>query len=272
MTTLETTAPTPLHVTSRVVNTPRRRVPLTRITSTELRKMFDTRSGFWLLASIAILALLATSAVILWAPDNELSYRTFTAAIGVPMSLVLPIIAILSVTGEWSQRSGLTTFTLVPGRGRVIAAKAIACVGVALVTIPFAFAIGALGNVVGTAVAGVDPVWDLTVTNLLTIALANVLGLLVGFMLGVLVRGSAGALAAYFVYAFLLPTLSLILATSQDWFRELQPWMDFDNAQAALIEGAVSAQQWTHLAVTGTIWLVVPLMVGLGLVVRAEVK
>jgi hypothetical protein len=271
MTTLETMS-APLVDTRGSAHIHHRLIPLSRIISTEVRKMFDTRSGFWLLASIAILALMATAAVILWAPDNAMTYRSFTAAIGVPMTLVLPIIAILSVTGEWSQRSGLTTFTLVPGRGRVIAAKAIACVGVAMVTIPFAFAVGALGNVVGTAIAGVDPVWNLSVPNLLTIALANVLGLLVGFMLGVLIRNSAGALAAYFVYAFLLPTLSLLLAASQDWFRKLQPWIDFDHAQGALIEGTLSAQQWTHLAVTGAIWLVVPLIVGLGLVVRAEVK
>ena len=42
------------------------------------------------------------------------------------MTIILPMIAILSVTSEWSQRSGLTTFTLVPHRGRVILAKAIA--------------------------------------------------------------------------------------------------------------------------------------------------
>ena len=38
----------------------RHRVPLTRVTQVELRKMFDTRSGFWLIASIAISAVLAT--------------------------------------------------------------------------------------------------------------------------------------------------------------------------------------------------------------------
>ena len=163
-------------------------IPLSRIITTELRKMFDTRSGFWLMASIGILAVLATASVILFARNDEMTYSSFTAAIGIPMTLVLPIIAILSVTGEWSQRSGLTTFTLVPHRGRVITAKAIACVGVAVVTIPLAFGIGALGNVVGTAIAGVDPVWDVTVTNLLNLVLANVLGLLVGFMLGVVIR------------------------------------------------------------------------------------
>ena len=102
--------------------------------------------------------------------------------------------------------------------------------------------------------------------------LANVLGVLVGFMLGVLIRSSAGAIAPYFVYAFLLPTLALILAESQEWFRDLQPWVDFDFAQHPLFDGAATGQQWAQLAVTGTIWLVVPLAVGLRAVVRAEVK
>ena len=188
------------------------------------------------------------------------------------MTVVLPIIAILSVTSEWSQRSGLTTFTLVPHRGRVIAAKAIACVGVAIATIPLAFAVGALGNVVGATIAGIEPVWDVTVTNMLTLVLANVLALLVGFMLGVVIRSSAGALVGYFVYSFVLPTLSIVLATSQDWFRHLQPWIDFKYAGGTLIDGTVTSQQWAHLGVTAVTWLVIPLIVGLRLVMRAEVK
>ena len=43
------------------------RIPLTRVVSVELRKMFDTRSGFWLMASIVISSLVATGAVILFA-------------------------------------------------------------------------------------------------------------------------------------------------------------------------------------------------------------
>jgi ABC-2 type transport system permease protein len=105
-----------------------------------------------------------------------------------------------------------------------------------------------------------------------TIMLANVLGLLVGFMLGVLIRSSAGALVGYFVYSFLLPTLAIILAGSQAWFRHLQPWIDFKLAGGTLIDGTVSAQQWAHLGVTGVIWLLLPLTIGLAIVVRAEVK
>ena len=38
----------------------RSRSRTTRIVGVELRKMFDTRSGFWLMASIGILAVIAT--------------------------------------------------------------------------------------------------------------------------------------------------------------------------------------------------------------------
>ncbi len=247
-------------------------IPLSRVVTTELRKMFDTRSGFWLMASIGILAFLAAAAVIAFSSTNDLTYSSFATAVCFPMTIVLPVIAILSVTSEWSQRSGLTTFTLVPHRGQVIGAKAIAAVAVAVATIPLALAIGALGNVVGATIAGIDPVWDVTLTNMLTLVLANVLGLLVGFMLGVLIRSSAGALVAYFVYQFLLPTLSIILANSQGWFRHLQPWIDFEYAGGTLIDGTVTSEQWAHLGTSATLWLAIPLMIGLGLVTRAEVK
>ena len=137
-------------------NVPRARVrpapiPRSRLISVELQKMFDTRSGFWLMASILITSVLATGAVILWAPDSELTYSTFATAIGFPMAVILPMIAVLSVTSEWSQRSGLTTFTLVPHRGRVISAKAIAAIIVGVVSMLIAMVVGAVGNVLGTA-------------------------------------------------------------------------------------------------------------------------
>jgi ABC-2 type transport system permease protein len=251
---------------------PHQPIPLARMATTELRKMFNTRSGFGLLASIGILALLATAAVILFAFHDQLTYSTFTSAINIPMTVILPVIAILSVTGEWSQRTGLTTFTLVPHRGRVIAAKALASVGVAFVTIPLTFGIGALGNLLGTAIAGIDPVWDLTALNLATIVLGNILSLLFGFMLGVLIRNSVRALVAYFVYQFLLPTLPPIVAASQDWFRDLRPWVDFDYAQSALFHGVLTTQQWTQLAFTGTVWLAIPMIIGLARVMKAEIK
>jgi ABC-2 type transport system permease protein len=249
-----------------------RPVPMSRVVGVELRKMFDTRSGFWLVASIGITALLATIAVILWAPEEELTYATYGTAIGFPMAVILPMVAILSVTSEWSQRSGLTTFTLLPHRGRVVGAKAIGAVGVGVVSMVLAFAVGAVGNLVGTAITGTDLVWNASVADLGLIVLANVLGMLVGFMLGVLIRNSAGAIVAYFVFSLLLPTISAVLSESQQWFRDLQPWVDFNYAQSALFNGAPTAGQWANLGVAGTLWLVLPLAVGLWLLRRSEVK
>jgi ABC-2 type transport system permease protein len=247
-------------------------VPTTRLVGLELRKMFDTRSGFWLMASIVLSALVATGAIILFAPDEEIAYGSFGAAVGMPMAIVLPMVAILAVTSEWSQRSGLTTFTLVPHRHRVIGAKAVAAVIVGVVSMGIAFAVGALGNLLGSAIVGVDPVWDMTATELLLIVLANVLGMMVGFMLGVLIRSSAGAIVAYFVYSLVLPGLAALLAASPGWFRDVQPWVDFNFAQTTLYDNVLTSEQWAQLGTSGLIWLVAPLVVGLVLVMRSEVK
>ena len=63
-----------------------------------------------------------------------------------------------------------------------------------------------------------------------------------------------------------------MLAAYQQWFADLQPWVDFNYAQGALFEGSVTGEQWAHLGVAGLIWLVAPLAVGLRLVLRSEVK
>ena len=138
-------------------------IPLSRVVRVELRKMFDTRSGFWLIASIAITGLIATIATIAFAPDKDLTYYNFAKAVGFPITVILPMVALLSITSEWSQRSGLTTFTYVPSRRRVIWAKTLSSVTVAVASMLFAFAIGAVGNVVGSTIAGTPTVWDLSV-------------------------------------------------------------------------------------------------------------
>ena len=140
--------------TQRVLPRPKRidGIPMGRIVGVELRKMFDTRSGFWLMASIAIAATLATGAVILFASDSSITYDSFGAAIGVPMTVLLPVVAILSVTSEWSQRSGLTTFTLVPHRGRIVTAKLAATLVVGVTSMLVALGIGAVGNVLGSTI------------------------------------------------------------------------------------------------------------------------
>jgi hypothetical protein len=248
------------------------RIPLSRLVGVELRKSFDTRAGFWLLLSIGGASLITTGAVILFAPAEEFTYSTFTMAIAFPMSVILPMVAVLSVTAEWTQRSGLTTFTLVPHRSRVVLAKAIAVTLLAPVATLLAFAIGGLGNVLGTAISGTQTVWDQGPIEALYMILANALLILVGFTLGVLIRHSPGAIVAYFIYGFVAPGLLTLLALSQDWFRELQPWVDPSYSQDALLQAGFTTEQWAQLAVTSGLWLVAPLIAGVLTLLRAEVK
>ena len=247
-------------------------IPLSRVVRVELRKMFDTRSGFWLIASIGISGLIATIATVAFAPDKDLTYYNFAAAIGFPITIILPMVALLSITSEWSQRTGLTTFTYVPTRQRVVVAKTWSAVIVAIVSMLFAFAVGAVGNVVGSTIAGTPTIWDLSVAHATTIVLGNLVSLSIGVMLGMLLRSSAGGLVMYFVLVLVVPNLTSLLATSQHWFKELQPWVDLPFAQTPLFEGMDTGADWAHVVTSFTLWIVIPGFFGLRRVMRSEVK
>ena len=250
-----------------------RPIPTTRLVTIELRKMINTRSGFWLLVSIGVLSVVATGAVLLFAPDSEIAYENFAAAIGFPMSVILPMIAILGVTSEWSQRSGLTTFTLVPSRGRIIWAKAFATFVVGVVSMAVAFAVGAVGNLLGSAVMGLDAVWDVSLAAAAQIVLGNLVGMAIGFTLGVVLRNSAAAIVGYFVVSLVLPGILALLAQVRSWFADLQPWIDWDFTQVALFENDTdTVREWAMLASTTGIWIALPLIIGLLFLRRSEVK
>jgi ABC-2 type transport system permease protein len=250
-----------------------RTIPTARLIKSELRKMFNTRSGLWMLMSIGLLSVVATCAVIIFAPDSAVTYESFASAIGFPMSVILPMIAILAVTSEWSQRSGLTTFTLMPSRGRVIGAKAIATLLVGLGSMAVAFAVGALGNVAGSALAGVDTVWDISLSMAPQMVLGDLVGMAIGFTLGVVLRNSAAAIVGYFVVSFVMPGVLVLLAQVRPWFEDLQPWIDWNETQVVLFDGATNTgEEWAMLASTTMIWIVIPLVVGLLSLRRSEVK
>lgn len=248
------------------------RTPFRRILRVELRKMFDTRSGFWLMASVLILSVIATGATIIFAPSEELTYEAFASAVGFPMAVILPIIAILTVSSEWSQRTALTTFTLVPSRGRVLAAKALLTVIIGAVSMVVAGLVGAVGNIIGTAIAGVDTTWNVNLTEFSHIVLANEIGMLMGLMLGIVIRNSPGAIVAYFIYSLVLPGASGTLASVQPWWAENAAWFDHSWASMALYEVDMNATTWAQLAVTSFFWLVVPLSIGTRMLLRSEVK
>lgn len=266
MTTL-TPTPAPTQAVARST------IPFTRLARVELVKMFDTRSGSWLAASVVLLSLVATVGVMVFGSDAAITYDSFAAAIGMPMAILLPVMAVLSVTAEYSQRTGLGTYTLVPSRARVIAAKATAVATVGVISMVVATGIGALGNLVGATVRGVEAVWGFSPAQFAMIVLAQMVGMAMGFTLGVLLRSSPAAIVAYFVYSFVFPNVMGALAFYRESFHDVWPWVDlFYNQTVLFDEVPTDATYWTQLGVTATIWLLLPLAVGLRSVMRSEVK
>ena len=114
--------------------------------------------------------------------------------------------------------------------------------------------------------------WNVSAGEFSLIVLGSVLGMLFGFMLGVLLRNSAGAIVAYFVYSLVLPPLVELLAANASWFTDLRSWVDYNTARTMLFNGSMTSEQWQQLAVSGTLWFLLPLAIGLVVVRRAEVK
>ena len=194
-----------------------------------------------------------------------MTYDNFGAAVGVPMAIILPVIAILSVTSEWSQRSGLTTFTLVPKRGAGDLGQA-ADLGRAGCRLDRRGTRHRRGRQPGRRRDRRDRpgLGHLARPGLVASSLANVLGLLIGFMLGVLIRNSAGGHRGVLRLRLRARWPAAVLAASQEWFRDLQPWIDFNYTQGLLFEGwPVGGEAGHSSASPRVVWLVLPLVVGL---------
>src|ERR1041385_1994689 len=131
---------------------------LGRLVTVELRKMVDTRAGFWL--PIAMVALPPPVGI----PRRVFGDggdHTFAGVLDVglqPAAVLLPITGILLVTSEWSQRTGMITFTLVPVRSRVLGAKLIASLVLALAMLVMALGVIAAGVLIASP--GVEGTWS----------------------------------------------------------------------------------------------------------------
>ena len=130
-----------------------------------------------------------------------------------------------------------------------------------------------LANVAGSALAGVDTVWDISLSMAPQMVLYNLVGMAFGFALGVVLRNSAAAIVGYFVVSLVLPGILVLLAQVRDWFSDLQPWIDWNYTQVALLEGATNTgREWAMLGSTTAIWIVLPVVFGLLFLRRSEVK
>ena len=250
--------------------------PFGRLLRTEMRKAYDTRSGLWLLISIAALTafVMIIQLAVGVSQDLVLTFHDFMTSTTFSIGFLLPVLGILLVTSEWSQRTAMVTFSLEPRRGLVILAKAAVGVIYAALSVAIALALASVCTLLFEVLSDAPTEWDFTVKQTLFFLLLQVVGMLTGFAFAALLLSSPAAIVVFFAYSFLVPTIFAIATELIGWFRDIQPWIDFGDAQIPLFEGggSVSGQEWAHLAVSGLIWLVLPLAVGVWRVLRTEVK
>jgi hypothetical protein len=136
-----------------------------------------------------------------------------------PAAVLLPVVGILLVTSEWSQRTGMITFTLVPVRSRVLGAKLFASLVLSVATLLVCVGIVAAG--VLAASPGVEGTWSDAATLIAQSAVYLTAGMVVGVAFGMVLLASAPAI----VTLFALP-ITWTAVASLAFLADAAPWLD----------------------------------------------
>lgn len=242
-----------------------RRPSMTRLTTVELRKMFDTRSGFWLPIMVAVVAIGTALIAVFAGAEPGHTFRHIFAVTMYPTAILLPLIGVLLVTGEFSQRTALQTFTLTPSRARVLVAKLLASVSCSFAAVAFGLVVAAGATALHPASGGgvwtLD--WALIPQALLYLAAAMITGVAFGAALLV----SAPAIVVY----LLLPTIWSALANSIHGLEGVARWLDPSQSLDPMVRGGLSGAGWAHAGATLLLWTVGPLAIGWCRVMRRDV-
>ena len=255
-----TTLAPPIRMNTAGVNT---RPRLDRLVLVELRKMLNTRAGFWLqLATISLTAAIVVVRLMVGdAPDH-----TFAAVLDValqPAAVLLPVTGVLLVTAEWSQRTGLITFALVPVRSRILSAKLVASLILVVAMLAVSVAIVAAGVFVASPGEGA---WADAPVLIGQSAVFLGGGMITAVAFGAILLASGPAL----VTLFALPSAWAALV-SLHVFTGIAPWVDTARALSPMHEEVMNATQWAHAASALAIWMLIPLAIGTWRITRHEI-
>jgi ABC-type transport system involved in multi-copper enzyme maturation permease subunit len=173
------------------------------------------------------------------------------------VSVLLPVLGILLVTSEWSQHTALTTFTLVPRRSRIIAAKVAA--GALLAAAAAAVCVAVTAVILVAADHGQAGLWHDAGRAIGYALVFQILNLLLGVGFGLLFHSTPVAIVVYFAaptaWSILTGTVSALAGTGR--------WLDPSTAWNYLAEGGtVSATIWAQIAVAAAVWIAVPVLAG----------
>ncbi|PRY59516.1 hypothetical protein BCF74_109106 [Knoellia remsis] len=242
-------------------------VPMSRLITVELRKMVDTRAGRWMLIAMSAISLVVVAAFLIWGPAEEATYGTFLGLTSFPLVMLLPIVGIMAATAEWSQRTGLVTFTLEPRRGKVITAKIVGAMILGLVVTASAFAASAIANVISGVGDGAGT-WDVTWKVALGVILGFLIYVVQGIAFGFLFLNTPMAIVA----SLILPTAWSIASSIVSSLEKVGAWLDLGRVTEPLFSGTMTGENWGQLATSFSVWVLLPLAIGSWRVMTREVK
>jgi ABC-2 type transport system permease protein len=235
-----------------------------RLVLVELRKTIDTRAGRWLLGLIAVVAL-GTVVIFLFVGNlDDARFSDFLYASQVPVIFLLPVLGILTMTGEWSQRTALTTFALVPHRGRVLTAKLLGLLLLALTLVVLSI----LTALVITLIAQTGGAsWGPLIGPIGRVALFGCLTVFVGAAFGLVFLNTPVALVSFFI----LPSLITALVSLFAALRGPAMWIDVNANLTHLLGDGLTGTIWARIAVSTLIWGVVLYVIGSVRVQRRDI-
>ena len=243
-------------------------IPFGRLVSLELRKLTDTRAGRVLvLVTVALVIGVGLIGMFSGKATQDKDLNDFLAFGSLPLQMMLPLLGVLAVTSEWSQRTGLVTFTLEPRRSRVAFAKwaAALVLGVAGVVVAAVSALAFTG--LAGALRDSNPSWSLSWQVLMGTVLGQLLYMSIGVAFGMLIQNTPGAVVAFLI----LPTLWSILG-SFSWAESIARWADTNRTLSPLYDGTMQGDDWAKLLVSLLIWMALPMIVGIWRMTHSEVK
>ncbi|HEU0239402.1 MAG TPA: hypothetical protein VFR11_09030 [Micromonosporaceae bacterium] len=249
--------------------------PAGRLFTAELRKLVDTRAGTWFAYGLVGLAALMCVAMVTTGGAEHLSFQNMWGMLNLPMSYLLPILAIMLVTTEWTQHTTAVTFALEPRRERVVAAKLATSLALTVAVLAVTALFAALATVAAVSLRTGTPGWRLDGDIVRNLTLLQFARILEGFAFAVVIRTTAVAIVAFLA----VPTAWTLLGSLVPWAgTHLRPWIDMAAAQQPFQNGEapfesahpLATSSWAHLAVSLALWVVVPLVVGVRKLLSAD--
>jgi ABC-2 type transport system permease protein len=237
-------------------------IPFSRLVRVEWAKATDTRAARWLLALVALSTAGMMLVPVLVRTSFDQTYTSYLRVAALGLSILLPVVAILMITGEWSQRSIMTTFTQEPRRIRVLNAK----LAVSLILGGGGAVFGAVVTAAGlvlAAASGRALEANLSVGTIIGYLLFVLLNVLAAVALGALLQSSATAIAA----SFALPAAFALLGKASTLVSE---WIDMSTPWNWVLEN-----RWTghvpQISFSIVFWVAVPLAAGVVRTIRRDV-